>query len=143
MSNSLSWVIVAIICAVAEIFTAGFFIIWFGGGALAAALVAKIGLSLEWQFGSFVVVSTVLVLSTKKLTAKLHRKGPEFKTNVYRIQGKEATVTVEIPQDGSGQVKIGGEIWSARAEQGGRIPAGVKVRVLRVSGVHAIVEPPE
>ncbi len=143
MFHWLSWVIVAIVCAVAEIFTEGFFIIWFSGGALAAALAAKLGFALEWQFGLFVVVSTALVLSTKRLVERFQKKGPDVKTNVQALIGKEAVVIMEIPEKGSGQVKVGGDVWTARSLSGGRIPLGVTVTVKRVDGVHLVVQSPE
>lgn len=143
MQHWLSWVIVAIICAVAEIFTEGFFIIWFSGGALAAALGAGLGLALEWQFGVFVVVSAALVLSTKRLVERLHKKDVGIATNVQALIGKDAFVIMEIPERGSGQVKVGGDIWTARSVSGRRIPQGVTVTVTGIDGVHLVVRSPE
>ncbi len=139
LSNTLWWITAAVLFFIIEIFTEGFFIIWFGGGALVAATVAKLGLSLEWQLGLFLAVSMVLVLSTKRLAFFFHGKRIELKTNVQALFGKEALVIWAIPENGSGQVKIGGDIWSARSIKNSPIPKGVTVRVVKVEGVHLMV----
>ncbi len=113
--------------------------IWFGGGALVAATVAKLGLSMEWQFGSFLAVSMALVLSTKRLIFWFQGRRHELKTNVQALYGKEALVTAAIPENGSGQAKVGGDSWSARSVDNRPIPQGVTVQVVKVEGVHLIV----
>jgi membrane protein implicated in regulation of membrane protease activity len=138
----IGWTIVAIVCVVAEIFTEGFFIMWFGIGAAASAVAAFLGASVPWQFVFFIGVSAALVVSTKKLTSPVFKRA-ELKTNVNALPGTMALVTQPIPEQGSGQVKVNGEIWTARSNDGRRIPAGVTVKILRVAGVHVVVESPE
>ena len=54
------WTILGGFLIVAEIFTSGFVLLWFGVGALAAALLAIIGIdSLAIQFLTFAIVSSV------------------------------------------------------------------------------------
>lgn len=142
MQHWIGWTIVAIVCVVAEIFTEGFFILWFGIGAAVSAVAAFLGVSAPWQFVLFIGVSAALVVCTKKLTSPVF-KGAELKTNVSALPGTMALVTQAIPEQGSGQVKVKGEIWTARSNDGKRIPAGVTVKILRVVGVHVVVESPE
>jgi membrane protein implicated in regulation of membrane protease activity len=55
------------------------------------------------------------------------------------IEGAEATVVEEIAE-GRGMVKIGGELWSARAYDATQIiEAGAQVRVVEVKGATALV----
>lgn len=134
------WVIVAVGCAIAEIFTSGFFIIWFSGGALVAAVLSLAGVNLNWQIVSFVAVSTVLVLSTKKISSAWFRKGGEVKTNVYALEGMTGYVIQDIPEQSFGQVKVEGEVWAAKSIDGTKIPSGAQVKVVKVEGVHLVVK---
>ena len=62
------------------------------------------------------------------------------KTNADRILDQEGVVVEEIDNlNASGQIKIGGAVWSARAEGEEVIPPGTRVRVARIEGVKAIV----
>jgi membrane protein implicated in regulation of membrane protease activity len=40
-----------------------------------------------------------------------------------------------------GQVRLGGELWLARAHRGHRLPAGTRVRVIDAEGLVLLVEP--
>ena len=55
MNNILVWVWagLALIFFIAEIFTAGFFLICFGIGAAVAALLALLGVDAIWQLAAF------------------------------------------------------------------------------------------
>ena len=56
--------------------------------------------------------------------------------------GAAALVTETIDNtQAQGQVKVKGQIWSARSAQDIVIPAGRDVKVLRIEGVKVIVEP--
>lgn len=133
------WIAVAVICGVIEMLTPQFFIAWFGIGALSAALLASLGASGAWQVSAFIVVSLVLVLSTKRLSSRWFRADREQKTNVDALLGQEGLVTKPILQNGTGQVKTRNEIWTALSADNGPIPAGVTVKVVRVEGVHLVV----
>lgn len=133
------WIVIAVICGVIEMLTPQFFIAWFGVGALCAALLASLGAGGSWQVSAFIVVSLVLVLSTKRLSAKWFRAEREQKTNVDALLGQEGLVTTPIPQNGTGQVKTRNEIWTAVSADNCPIPAGVTVKVVRVEGVHLVV----
>ncbi len=64
----------------------------------------------------------------------------QFKpTNADRVLDQEGIVIKSIdPLEGVGQVKVMGQIWSAKADQS--IPEGTKVKVLRMEGVKIVVE---
>ena len=143
MPHWAGWVIVAMACGLAEMLTPTFFIAWFGVGALVAAVLSLLHLSAAWQVAAFVVVSVVLVVSTKRLTAGWLQSGRQERTNVYALEGKSALVVQAIPDKGTGQVRVDGEIWTAVSHDGSRVPAGVTVAVVKVDGVHLVVRPPE
>jgi len=133
------WIVVAVACGIVEMLTPEFFIIWFGVGAVVAALIAAMGAGTGWQIGAFIAVSLALVLSTKRLSSKWFRVDREQRTNVYALEGASGVVTQAIPAGGRGQVRARNETWTATAEDGGSIPAGVTVTVVRVEGVHLVV----
>ena len=56
----IAWLIIGVGLIIAEIFTLSFFLLWFGVGALAAALAGMLGAPLVLQFAIFAVVSIAL-----------------------------------------------------------------------------------
>ncbi len=59
------WLIIAGLCLVIEIYTVGFFIFWFGIGALFALAVSFLTNNLFIQIVVFLVSSSLLVIFTK------------------------------------------------------------------------------
>lgn len=143
MPHWAGWITVAMICGIAEMLTPAFFIAWFGVGALVAAGLSLLHVAVPWQVAGFVTVSLVLVLSTKRFAARWMRSSRPQDTNVYALQGKSGLVVQAIPDRGTGQVRVDGELWTAVSEDSGRVPAGVLVTVVKVDGVHLLVKPLE
>lgn len=62
-------------------------------------------------------------------------------TNADRLLGAVAVVTQEIDnRSATGQVKVSGQIWTARSQGEDPIPVGTSVTVLRIEGVKLIVQ---
>ena len=81
----------------------------------------------------------LVVLGRPALLRKFHVSTPRTKTNVEAIVGSKATVIATVDLNG-GQVKIGGEIWSAAGIEGHRpLPPGTPVTVVEVRGATAVV----
>ena len=135
------WLGLAAILIVAEIFTAGFFMLPFGLGAAVAAGAAFVDAPLIWQWAIFLAVSAVLLLSLRRFADRVTHEPPE-KVGIDRLIGKHGVVieTVE-PGDGSGRVRIEREEWRADSSAGSAIPEGARVTVERVSGTHLVVRP--
>ncbi len=138
------WLIIAGIFTIIEIATVGFFIIWFGVAALLTAVLSIFfPTAYAMQTIFWAVLSIILVLFTKKLTDKI--KPNSTPTNVYSIIGKRAIVTTAINNENStGQIKVDGDVWSAKAENFDEIiPVGAAVEIIRIDGVKTIVKPIE
>src|SRR4051812_8615306 len=110
------WLILAVVLIIAEIFTLGFVLFWFGIGALAAALVGFFGLGLGWQFGTFAVVSIALTAMSRTIFANYfpHGEGNTMKSGVDSLPGKIGTVIAA--SEGAMQeaaVKVFGSTWTA------------------------------
>lgn len=134
------WLAVLAACVVIEIATMGLTTIWFAGGALVAVVLAMFNVSFYVQAGAFLVVSIVLLVSTRSFAMKFFNQ-QRVKTNVDSIIGKKAIVLTEINNlKEQGQVSMNGMEWSARAyEEGCIIPAGAVVEVKEIRGVKLIV----
>jgi membrane protein implicated in regulation of membrane protease activity len=137
------WMILAAICIVGEIFTAGFFLLWFGIGALVAGLLAILGLGAGWQWAAFVVVSGVLFAVSRRFAERFTKKQPPG-IGADRFIGKRGLVLEEIDNaKNTGRVRIDKEEWRADSDTDGVIAVGGRVEVTRLDGTHMVVKPVE
>ncbi len=135
------WMIIGIAFVIIEIFDPAFFFISLGIGGIVTGLLAMIPFiknSIPLQILLFAIVSFISFLFMRKLGKKV-LSNPGSETNVNALIGKPGFVTKEIPQEGKGYVKIGGEEWSAITEDGSAIPQGGKVTITGIEGNKVIV----
>ena len=134
------WLIAAGIFFVIEIATTGFLIFWLGIGAIFAMITSLFADSILIQTAVFVVSSIVLIPLTKPLVSKYFDDGKQVATNAYSLIGKIGLVTTAINAlNSTGQVKVNGEVWSAKSDAD--IAQGTEVEVLKIDGVKLIVKP--
>ena len=126
---------------IVEIATTGFLIFWLGIGSLIAMITSFITDSIIIQTLVFVISSCVLIPLTKPLADKFIAK-KTVPTNSYSLINKRGIVTIDInPIEGVGQVKVNGEIWSAKTEDGSVVTKGTEIEVSKIDGVKLIVSP--
>ena len=137
------WLIIAGVCFIIEMITVGFLVFWFGVGALLTMIVSLIFPdNLILQATVFVVSSTLLIFLTKPLVDKLQKSDKKVVTNAYSVIGKKGIVTQDINEShGVGQIKVAGEVWSAKTTDGSTIEKGTQIEVIKIDGVKAVVEP--
>lgn len=136
------WLIIAGVCFIIEIMTVGFLIFWFAIGALLAMIVSLFTDNIIIQTSLFVISSTILIFATKPFVKKFAKNKNTIQTNVYSTVGKTGIVTKDIDSIQSlGQVKVGGEVWSAVGLNDINIPQGTEVEIKEIKGVKAIVTP--
>jgi len=137
------WLIIAGVCFVIEMMTVGFLVFWFGVGALLTMIVSLIFPdNIILQTSIFVISSTLLIFLTKPLVKKLSKSDKKVATNAYSVIGKKGIVTQDINEThGVGQIKVAGEIWSAKTTDGSIIEKGTQIEVIKIDGVKAVVEP--
>ena len=132
------WLVLAVGLIVAEIFTLGFVLLWFGIGALAAALVGFMGLGLAWQFLTFAAVSITLTVMSRTILAKYfgHGEHDRVKMGVDSLPGQVGTVTTASKGAlNEGAVKVFGSTWTAFPIDGDEtLIEGEKVEVVEVKG---------
>lgn len=131
------WIILGIVLIIAEIFTLGFVLFWFGIGALAAAFVGFLGLGIFWQFLVFALVSIALTVMSRTIFAKyLPHDEEKIKMGVDSLPGQIGTVTSASKGAlNEAAVKVYGSTWTAFPVDGDAIfEEGEKVEVVRVQG---------
>lgn len=90
----------------------------------------------------FIISSVILLLLTKPIVNKFTKKDKKLETNAYSIIGKKGIVTQDINNTlGEGQIKIANEVWSAKTENEAKIEKGTEVKIIKIDGVKAVVEP--
>lgn len=133
------WLVITVIFLVAEAATVQLVSIWFACGAVCALLTSLVTGSLVWQIVVFLVVSTLLLIFTKPLSAKLLAKGGA-KTNADSLVGQSALLIEEVDNDSAkGALKLGGTTWSVKSLTGERLPAGTRVVIEKIEGVKLYV----
>ena len=134
------WLIIAIIFFILEMMGPGFLLFWFGVGALITMVVSLFVDSIVIQIGIFTISSTALLFCTRPFVRKFTKDDTTL-TNANSIIGKRGIVTKEINSlKATGQIKVDGEVWSAKCSKEGIIKEGTEVNVLKINGVKAIVE---
>ena len=133
------WVVVAVLLAVGEVFTLGFFLGAIALAAVFAGLVALAGAALVWQLLAFIVGSVASLVLLRPVAARHLRTPPALRTGTAALVGARAVVLERVDDQG-GQGKIGGEGWSARAFFDGQvIEPGTRVEVGKIEGATALV----
>ena len=134
------WLILAGIFVIAEIATVGFLIFWLGLGSLCAMVTSFFTDNLIIQTAVFVVTSALFILCTRPLAKKLEKTDNNLTTNAFSIIGKKAIVVKEINSSlGIGQIKVDGQVWSAKSNGKAVISEGTEVSILSIDGVKAVV----
>ncbi|OMD37046.1 NfeD family protein [Paenibacillus odorifer] len=111
------WLIAAGVLFVVEMMTLTFYLLWLSIGALVAGVVSLIvpeALLIQVIAGSLVALG--LTLFSKPLVSKF-RSSHGFKDTGTEIVGRQGVVIEPIEQGRYGQVKVGGDTWSASSDQ--------------------------
>jgi membrane protein implicated in regulation of membrane protease activity len=138
------WVVLGVVLIIAEVFTPGFVLLWFGVGALAAALASMLGAGLGLQFLTFILISTALTALSRTIFVNYFtREGePEgLKSGAAGLPGRIGTVvTSSRGALDEGAVKVFGSVWTAYPAEGEPpLEAGDRVVVERLQGASIYV----
>jgi membrane protein implicated in regulation of membrane protease activity len=133
------WLVVAALLAVGEVLTLGLVVGLVALGAVAGALAALAGAGIVLQAIAFLVASVAL-LGLVRPIARAHLRQPRsLRTGTAALVGARALVLERVDMHG-GRVKIGGEVWSARAyDEAQVIEPGATVEVFQIQGATALV----
>jgi membrane protein implicated in regulation of membrane protease activity len=136
----LLWAVVAVALAIGEIFTPGMFFLGpVAFAAVGAAIAAAAGAG--WGIELIVFVAGGLAsLAVLRPIARAHLHMPAaIRTGTAKLVGTKAVV-LERVDAGGGRVRIGGEVWSARAfDESQVLEPGTRVEVAEIEGATALV----
>lgn len=134
------WLIIAGLFIIIETFTGGFLIFWFGIGALVSMIISIFIEDIFIQTIIFIISSVILIFATKPFVKKF-TNSQTISTNINSLIGKTGIVVKEIDNLASvGQVKVNGELWSAKSIDNQIISENTKVEIIKIDGVKLIVK---
>lgn len=133
------WLIIGVVLVIAEVLSGAFVLVMLGSAALVAALAAVLGAGPVISGVVFAAVAAGgITLARPALVRHMHH-GDHVKTNVDALVGTKALVTTTVDAH-NGQVKVNGEIWSARAyDETEVLEPGRTVTIMSISGATAVV----
>jgi membrane protein implicated in regulation of membrane protease activity len=138
------WTILGVILVIAEVFTPGFVLLWFGVGALAAALASFLGAGVAAQFVLFISISSALTALSRTIFVNYFAGRDEtegLKSGMAGLPGRVGTV-VGSSQGAlnEGAVKVFGSVWTAYPAEGEPpLEAGDRVVVESLRGASIYV----
>lgn len=132
------WVALIALAIVTELLTDQLIAIWFVPGAIVSIVLDFFSVDILWQIAAFLVVSAIGVFVSQKYLRKYVKA--TAKTNIEAIIGEKCIVTEKIDNfAGAGQVKVKGQIWSARGvEEDALFESGEILTIVAVEGVKLI-----
>jgi len=143
MGSWIVWLVLAAVLGVAEVLTTTLAFGLIAVSALVAAVVGALGAGLPFQLGAFAVAAAAGLGLVRPIAIRHIKQPPLLRTGTSALVGRSAKVVEEV-SDSAGQVRIGGELWSARPyDESQVIPAGSTVDVFAIEGATALVHPRE
>ncbi len=135
------WLAAAALLALTEMATLDFTLLMLAAGALAGAGIALVLPAAGWlQILAAVVVALAMLGLLRPTLLRRIRSMPGYRSALDKMVGSSGVATSEITAT-EGEVKVAGEVWSARSLDGTAIPAGTQVEVYEIDGVVAVVYP--
>ncbi|MBX2860092.1 MAG: NfeD family protein [Vampirovibrio sp.] len=143
----IGWVIAAIVFSVVEIFTAGFFVMFFAIGAAIAAITAVFTHNIGIQTAVFLVTSLLMVIFARPLVRSTFNISDTLikDSNVDALIGCEVEVLSPVKKH-QGRVKVlhTGESWSACLDHSmelDELPVGSEGVITSLDGVKLMIRP--
>jgi membrane protein implicated in regulation of membrane protease activity len=139
MEDWVYWIVGAGLLAVGEMFTLSFFAGPVAVAAVVAAIAALAGVGVALQILVFIIASGASLLLLRPIARRhLHTPG-QLRTGTAALVGEPGVVVTTVDRDG-GQVKLAGEVWTARAfDDDEVIEPGTRVQVIKIEGATALV----
>lgn len=132
------WTGLAVVLAVGEIFTAGFFLLPFAVGGAIAAILAWANVAVAWQWIAFFVVSVGTLLYLQRFIRRQDISDTKS-IGANRYLRMQAIVLEQVdPTTGTGRVRVESEEWRATSD-GAIIEPGTPVTITEVRGTRLVV----
>ncbi len=137
------WLVLGLVLVVAESAAAGgFYIIFFGIGAILVGIMAGLGVAgPPWlQFLLFGVISAAGLMLFRNSLLQKFQPDPQA-PKIDTLVGEVAIATEDFAPGGVGRVELRGSAWAARNEAGVAVSRGARCHVTRVDGLTLYVVP--
>ena len=139
MEHYIIWLVVMVIFLVIEAATISLTTIWFAVGAFVAMVLSFFGVPLTAQVIVFLIISIACLFFVYPLVKNKIKPG-QVKTNYESVIDRVGIVTEKISNImATGQVKVDGQIWTARALEDEEIEVDTRVKINQVNGVKLLV----
>ena len=139
MEDWVLWVIGAGVLAVGEMASVTFFMGPIALAALAGAATALLGGGAVLQIVVFIVAAIASVGVLRPVARRHVRLPAPLRTGSAALVGRHAEVLERVDRRG-GQVKLAGEVWTARAwDEDEVLEPGARVHVMEIDGATAVV----
>ncbi|MDQ3154762.1 MAG: NfeD family protein [Actinomycetota bacterium] len=133
------WLIAGLLLIAAEVLSGEFVLVMLGAAALAAAGSSVLGAPVWIDVALFAVTSLALVTVARPVLKRRLGAGTGAITGIDALIGGTAIVVTAVDAH-SGQVKLRGEVWTARAfDKTQVLEPGRFVTVMDISGATAVV----
>lgn len=134
------WTVLAVVAAIAEIFTAGFFLLPIAIGAFGAAILAWFGVNAIAQWLVFFGVSAIAFAYLRRFAKHQDENQPRVGANRW-VDARGVVIADVVPDTGSGMVRVQGEEWRATSAHDEAISTGTHIEVVEVRGSKMVVRP--
>jgi len=143
MPGWVGWLVAAALLGVVEMTTLTFAAGLMAAAAVVAAVVAGVGGGPVVQALTFAATSFAALAVVYPFAARRRHSHGSYRSGVAALVGRPAVVVKQVDAV-SGVVRIGGEVWSARAYDETQVIAeGTRVAVFEIDGATALVYPKE
>jgi membrane protein implicated in regulation of membrane protease activity len=137
-----TWLGLAVLLGVAEMFSLDLVLIMLAVGALAGMTVALVEGPIALQALAAAGASIAMLAVVRPSIAKRLHGGPELNLGHGKLVGMRGVVTEEITGLQTGRIMLAGEVWSAAPyDESLVITPGETVEVLQIKGATAYVHP--
>ena len=137
-----SWLALAVVLGVAEMFSLDLLLIMLATGAFAGMLTSLFTDAVAIQAAVALITAVgMLAVVRPSLARKLHH-GPELRLGHGKLVGTQGTVTETVTALAPGRVRLAGDLWSAQPyDETLTIEPGETVEVFEIRGATAYVHP--
>ncbi len=140
MTAALFWLIAGIVLIIAEVISGDFVLIMLGIGALFGAGSAALTGNPIVDVAVFAITSIGMLVLARPALKRRFLAGPNIRMHTDALIGARAVVLSTVDFE-NGQVKIAGDVWTARSMSQDHPPIapGTSVTVVEISGATAVV----
>jgi membrane protein implicated in regulation of membrane protease activity len=134
-----AWLALAIALGALELFSLDLILLMLAAGAVVGMVAAVVGLPEPAQVLAALAASVAALSLVRPSVVKRLHEGPTLVLGHQALVGKQGLVIERVTSD-SGQVRIAGEVWTARPYDDDQvIEPGAKVDVFVIKGATALV----